>query len=308
MSSPRDKSLHEYVQEIPDEEAARLFFEEKRWFGNPICGHCGSSSVAKCKDHKPMPYRCRDCRKHFSVRTGTVLAESRLPLHKWLMAVYVMTAARKRISSRQMARELGVTEKTAWFLARRIWESWLCHSDEGGGMGPHIQVDRGDTPGRQTNKHASKKVRAGRGTVGKQVVMGIWNNHGKDVAAPIPKTKAATLKDFIRQRVAQDSTVFIDQQRSFVSLICSAQLSVEHSVEEYVRNSANINRIESFWKLLKRCYSRILNYKSGNHLHGYANEFFFRHSTSSLHTLDFIGQTAGRIGGRRLAYEELTHG
>jgi transposase-like protein len=105
-------SAFEFFQKFPNEGSARKFFENRRWGSEPLCGHCGSVSVAECKDHKPMPYRCKDCRAHFSVRTGTVLAESRLPLQKWLLAIYMLTSARKGIPSTQMARELGVTKKT----------------------------------------------------------------------------------------------------------------------------------------------------------------------------------------------------
>lgn len=120
MSKPETISLYQFFQQFPNEESARLYFEGKRWKDGVSCPHCGSLAASECKDHKPMPYRCRDCRKHFSVRTGTVLEESRLPLQKWLMAIYMMTTARKGIPSTQMARELGVTQKTAWFLAQRI--------------------------------------------------------------------------------------------------------------------------------------------------------------------------------------------
>lgn len=117
---PETVSLYQFFQRFPNEETARQYFENNRWAGEVSCPHCGSLSVAPVKNMKPMPYRCRDCRQHFSVRTGTVLAESRLPLHKWLMAIYMMTTARKGIPSTQMARELGITQKSAWFLAQRI--------------------------------------------------------------------------------------------------------------------------------------------------------------------------------------------
>lgn len=125
VDKPETVSLYQFFHRFPDEDAARVYFAHNRWAGEVVCPHCGSVSVAEVKNNKPMPYRCRDCRHHFSVRTGTVLAESRLPLHKWLMAIYMMTIARKGIPSTQMARELGITQKSAWFLSQRIWETWL---------------------------------------------------------------------------------------------------------------------------------------------------------------------------------------
>lgn len=125
QEKPEALSLYDFFRKFPDEQSARAFFEAKRWSNGKCCPHCGSLGVVECKDQKPMPYRCKDCRKHFSVRTGTTLEESRLPLQKWLMAIYMMTTAHKGTPSTQMARELGITQKSAWFLAHRIRESWM---------------------------------------------------------------------------------------------------------------------------------------------------------------------------------------
>ena len=198
MSKPETISFYEFFQRFPDDESARLFFENKRWANGVECAHCGSSEVSECKDHKPMPYRCKTCRKHFSVRVGMVLAESRLPLHKWLMAIYMMTTARKGIPSTQMARELGVTQKTAWFLAQRIRETWVSN---GGGMGPTVEVDETYIGGKERNKHPHKKLRAGRGSVGKQAVVGIMERGGSVVASPVRYTDRHTLQGVIRYHV-----------------------------------------------------------------------------------------------------------
>jgi len=119
-----------FNERFPSENESRLYLEGRRWEEGVRCGHCGSAEVAECRDHQPMPYRCKSCRKHFSVRTGTVLAESRLPLHKWLMAIDVLTADRGSVSFVQVAEKLKITQKSATLLTRRIHETWSSNKDK----------------------------------------------------------------------------------------------------------------------------------------------------------------------------------
>lgn len=296
-------SLYEFFQKFPNEETARQFFEAKRWPSGVFCPHCGSFGVAECINHKPMPYRCRDCRKHFSVRTDSVLAESKLPLNKWLMAIYMMTTARKGIPSTQMARELGITQKSAWFLAQRIRETWLASQGDSD-MGPEVEIDETYIGGKNKNRHEDKKVK-GSGSHGKAAVLGIRGRTGEVRAAHVVTVQKSTLHGFIAEHVRPGSTVFTDKLPTYRGMDGYTHIAVDHTIGEYVREMAHTNGIESFWALLKRGYYGIYHFMSAKHLHRYVNEFAFRHNAAKVGALEFMSMTIARSEGKRLSYQGL---
>ena len=296
------QSIYEFQQRFPNEAAAVAFFEERRWHGQPVCPHCQAPTVSRVKSGQPMPWRCRACRKHFSVRTGTVLTESKLPLHKWLLAVHFYHTARKGLSSIQLAKELGVTQKTAWFLGHRIRAAMAQH---GGLLAGEIEADETFLGGREANKHARKKLHAGRGAVGKQPVFGLRERTGKVRAFPINKVDKDTLHAAIKAHVEPGATVYTDTHPSYRGLDGYDHQSVAHSLGEYVRGRVTTNGLESFWALLKRGYVGTHHWWSLPHLYRYVDEFAYRLNAGPDNNPPTMGRTLDGMVGKRLTYRQL---
>ena len=176
-SSREGISIIELGEMFPTEESAREWFEERMWPDGRYCPHCGSTRTHEA-GHNDMPYRCSDCRGYFSIKTGTVMHKSPMPLRKWVFAVYLHLTSLKGISSMKLHRDIGISQKSAWFMLQRIRKAW--ESNDPLSAGP-LEVDETYIGGRERNKHESKKLKAGRGTVGKSTVIGAKDRKTKRV-------------------------------------------------------------------------------------------------------------------------------
>lgn len=169
-------SIFELFQMFPDELSARKWLENIRWEDERHCPHCGSVRTFAIPKEKPMPYHCRDCKQYFSVRTNTVMQSSRLPLQKWVIAMYLMLTDLKGVSSMKLHRDLGITQKSAWLLSQKIRQGFI--NDGEIKISGSIEVDETYIGGLEKNKHASKRLRKGRGAVGKTAVVGAKQRDG----------------------------------------------------------------------------------------------------------------------------------
>ncbi len=299
-----------------DKDKAREHLESIRWPDGPICPHCGvldSATKLSGKSTRPGVYKCKACRKPFSVTVGTVFERSKIPLNKWLLATHLLCSSKKGMSAHQLHRILGVTYKTAWFMAHRIRES-MKPTDNGpfGGGGQHVEADEtyfGSPKHRYTTTFVSGKgwTYAKSARLEDMKIVTLVERGGRAKSFTVDSVNSNTINRILFTNVDRESTLNTDEGSWYISggREFAKHQTMKHSAEEYVRGDATTNSIEGYFSIFKRGMKGVYQHCGEQHLNRYLCEFDFRCSNRKISDFERTDEALKGIEGRRLTYRRI---
>lgn len=295
-----------------DERAAREHLENLRWPDGPVCPHCGefeSIRKLKGKSHRPGLYKCRSCRKPFTVTVGTLFERSKIPLHKWVLATHLLCSSKKGISSHQLHRTLGVTYKTAWFMTHRIREAMReTDPDPLGGKDKYVEADETYITSQKWVFHNEKgwlrKPKIGNE---KDKVFALVERDGKARSFHVERVNARTVRNIMVREVDRDSNLMTDDATFYrkPGREFARHEVVNHTLDEYVRGDAGTQVIENYFSIFKRGLTGIYQHVGSKHLKRYLCEFDFRYNTRKINDHERASEALKGIEGKRMTYRRI---
>jgi transposase-like protein len=313
--STQFKNLTQLSDFFKDEEVCKKYYEKSRWNGKIVCPHCKHEKIY----HTNRGYKCAGCLKKFSVITGTIFENTKISLRIWFAALFLITSSKKGISSVQLSLQLGITQKTAWFVLHRIREM-LKASESIEMLTGTVQADEKYIYGKFKNKSKSirKKILQendgkgvqGRSNVGKIPIVGLIETGGKVRTFVVQNTNSETLHQIIDNNVSDNATIVTDAYKSYNGLSKKFNhIVVKHTDGNYIHKEGakkfHTQNIESYWAVLSRGYIGIYHYWSSKHVHKYTSEFAYRYNTKELTVVERFDDSLANTKNTRITYQRL---
>jgi transposase-like protein len=302
------RTINDIAIHFQDKSTCIEYLTQLRWNGKVKCAFCDHDHVYELKGNHPR-YKCAKCRKHFSAIKGTIFENSTVPLSKWFMAIFILSTHRKGISSVQVARDIGVTQKSAWFMMQRVRHAFKMQSFTYGKIGATNPVEADETyiGGKLSNMSLKKRKQIEKsGQQHKIIVAGAIERGGEIRAQVVEHTNYDNIIPFLVKTVHQGTKLMTDEHVVYTNMgrIYEHQ-TIKHALKEYVRGEVHTNTIENFWSTLKRGIYGTYHFVSAKHVQNYLEEFAFRFNNRNITEAQRFDKLVS-LSNHRITYKELT--